>query len=234
MKILTICLVLSTLSVSAEDISLCKQGWGAYQQGNYHNAIKLFKSCIDQGDLSNATLARTYRNMGIVANGSNYSKEAISYYNKAIELNPKDIWFDYVNKGNAYSNLDQFDKAIKSYQKAFIVKPHFNEAYYNLGLVYDRMGDLDKAIFYYKLAYENGLKTPQLMERIHHHDIKFPTIDELRGISETTQANQYLSVDKVSQVNRMNGLSCSGNVTRGFTLHPDSKEIESEKSYKFK
>lgn len=234
MKKIILCLVLTTLSVSAEDISLCKQGWGEYQRGNYHGAIELFNSCIDQGGLSNATLARTFRNMGIVANGSNQSRKGLGFYRKAIALNPADIWADYVNKGNAHSNLSEFDEAILSYQKAFETKPNFNEAHYNLGLVYDRVGDVDKAITNYKLAYENGLNTSQLMERVNHHGITFVTIDEFIGVSETTQVGQYFPAVEISQVYRMDELSCSGHGGRSFSQHPERQLINSEKSYGFK
>jgi len=233
MKLRVVCLFLITTSLSAEDISLCKQGWGEYQSGNYHKSIELFDLCIDQGQLSQETLARTYRNMGIVANGSHQSKEALEFYNQAIALKPKDIWFDYVNKGNALSNLGQFDEAILSYQKAFHVKPDFNEAYYNLGLVYDRMGQVDKAISHYKQAYEYGLNTPQLMERINHYGIKFSPIDEFVDLSTDTQVTQHSPVDEISQVYRMDELNCGGNGGRSFSQHPEHQLIKAEKTYKF-
>lgn len=233
MKLYVVSLLLITTSLSAEDISLCKQGWGEYQRGNYHKSIELFNKCIDQGQLSQATLARTYRNMGIVANGSHQSKEALVFYNQAIALNPKDIWYDYVNKGNALSNLGQFDEAILSYQKAFHVKPDFNEAYYNLGLVYDRMGKAGKAMGSYKKAYEHGLNTPQLMERITYHGIEISPIDKFDSLSTEAKMTQHFPVNEINQVNRMNELSCGANIGRSFSQHPDHQLIKTEKSYEF-
>lgn len=225
---------LITASVTAEDLSSCKQGWAEYQRGSYEGSIKLFNACIEQGDLSQATLAQTYRNMGIVANGSDKSIEALKFYDKAIVLEPKEVWFDYVNKGNAYSNLGQFDDAIKSYQQAFQSKPDFNQAYYNLGLVYDRKGDVDTAIKNYKLALEHGLNTPKLMERVSYYDIQLPSIDELAHVSDLTNRKQFLPVGEINQVYRMDELTCSGYSGRSFSQHPENQTIQSSKSYIFK
>ncbi len=44
-------------------------------------------------------------------------KKAIKYFNKAISINPERSWF-YYRKGEAYSALKMYKKAIVCYDKA--------------------------------------------------------------------------------------------------------------------
>jgi tetratricopeptide (TPR) repeat protein len=52
----------------------------------------------------------------------------------------------YLNRGVAYGNLGQFDKAIDDYSKAIELNPKYTKAYYNLGVAYANLGQWDKAI----------------------------------------------------------------------------------------
>lgn len=233
MKGMTIIFILFSNMTLAEDISLCRQGWAQYQYGEYEKSIELFNQCIDQGELTQVTLAQTYRNMGIVANGSGRSEDALTFYDKAIALGPDEVWYDLVNKGNAYSALGRFDEAIGSYQQALAVKPHFNEAYYNMGLVYNRMGRLDDAIKHYKLASKHGLNTPHLKERIHFHGIELEKIALLTDVSKQTLTNTYHPVKNIAQVSTLDSYTCQSFVGRSFSAHPQSELIKGSKTYSF-
>ena len=46
----------------------------------------------------------------------------------------------YNNKGAAYSFLDQFERAIETYNEAIRLNPQSAEAYYNRGLAFYRLG----------------------------------------------------------------------------------------------
>lgn len=78
-------------------------------------------------------------------------KEAISDYSKAIELNPEFVEA-YNNRGNSYSDLEQYDKALADYNKAIELRPNFASAYNNRGNVYRNLGELDKAVNDYNIA----------------------------------------------------------------------------------
>jgi tetratricopeptide (TPR) repeat protein len=217
----------------AEDISLCRQGWTQYQYGEYEQSIQLFNQCINQGDLTRATLAQTYRNMGIVANGSQRPEEAIVFYDKAIALEPEEVWYDLVNKGNAYSGLGEYEAAIQNYQLALTAKPHFNEAYYNMGLVYDRTGQVDEAISNYKLALKHGLQSPQLMERVQYHGIVLEKIDQFKNLSVATDTKTFLPVNQDFQVSTLGSYTCQAFVGRGIKDHPSQSLIKASKVYSF-
>lgn len=148
-----------------EDLSSCKRGWAATESGDYATGIKLFEACIKNGNLSNKSMARTYRNIGIAQKRNGEPRKAIENYDKAIALHPTDVHDDYVNKGNAWSELGDYKKALKEYDLALKSKPDYNEAYYNRGIVFEKQNQLEKAKIEFVKAYENGLRSDQLYDR---------------------------------------------------------------------
>lgn len=155
----------------AEDISLGIQGWQKTEEGDHKGAIELLKKCIAEGNLTKSSLARTYRNIGIALKRDGRPKESLEYYGKAIELAPSDVHMDYVNRGNSYSEMKEYDKALLDFDKAQKIKPDFNEAYYNRGIVYERLEKLKEAKEEFKLAYQHGLRSKLLQGRLIAHGI---------------------------------------------------------------
>ena len=80
-----------------------------------------------------------YEKLGLSEYEKGNNKQAINYFSKGIEYDPKDASL-YNNRGLAYYNLEQYDKAIADYTKAIEIKPDFADAYYNRGLAYFRKG----------------------------------------------------------------------------------------------
>jgi len=52
----------------------------------------------------------------------------------------------YVNSGNSFFELGDYDRAIADYDKAIALNPQDADAYYNRGLAYYHKGDYDQAI----------------------------------------------------------------------------------------
>ena len=166
MKILYFILfVIISSNLYSEDLTKCQEGWAQTEIGNYKKAIELFKKCVKTGKLTKGSLARTYRNMGIACNRDKQFKEAIEYYNKALELKPADSWDDYVNRGNAWSGLDDYKKAMADYDKALEIKPNYNQVFYNRGIVLEKQNKRDDALKEFKKAYQYGLRSQLLYER---------------------------------------------------------------------
>lgn len=155
----------------AEDISLCQEGWELTQSGNHKGAIELLNKCLKTGKLSDSSLARTYRNIGIAKKRDGQFEGAIESYNFALSLNPNDPWDDYVNRGNAWSELGEYEKAFANYDKALELKPNYNEAFYNRGIVFEKQGLNQKAIEEFKKSYEYGLRSPELYDRFFAHGL---------------------------------------------------------------
>ena len=81
-------------------------------------------------------------------------RQAAAEYKAIRDLNGE--WKALVNLGNAYLNLENYDKAIESEQQALLITKEINDklgeskALANLGLAYDYLGKYDKAIEYYQ------------------------------------------------------------------------------------
>lgn len=64
--------------------------------------------------------------------------------NKAIELNPTDA-IAYNNRGNAYSGLQEYHKAIEDYSRSLQIAPSA-DTYYNRAKVYFSLQEYEKAL----------------------------------------------------------------------------------------
>jgi tetratricopeptide (TPR) repeat protein len=96
-----------------------------------------------------------YIHRGVAYYGKGQFDKAISDYNKAIEINPRDA-IPYYNRGLAYGKgKGQFDKAISDYNKAIEINPKYAIAHYNIGCIYSLQNNLSKALKYLELAFQN-------------------------------------------------------------------------------
>jgi len=74
-------------------------------------------------------------------------------YDKAIELNPKDV-SSYFQRARAHSSKKDFNRAISDYDKTIELNPKDSQAYFNRGESYEKMGSAQKAITDYQKAVE--------------------------------------------------------------------------------
>jgi tetratricopeptide (TPR) repeat protein len=77
--------------------------------------------------------------------------EKVENYNKVIQLNPDDA-LAYNNRGNAYFNLGQYQRAIEDYNEAIRLKPDDALAYNNRGNAYKNLRQYQRAIMDYNEA----------------------------------------------------------------------------------
>jgi tetratricopeptide (TPR) repeat protein len=118
--------------------------------GIIFGAVFLFLAgCATEKPVERAPLpqetAQTYFNRGVESSEKGDFREAISNFNKAIDVNPEFV-VAYLNRGYSYSRRGEFDKAIADYTKAIELNPRYAVAYHNRGFVYRRMGEYDRAI----------------------------------------------------------------------------------------
>ena len=104
-----------------------------------------------------------WRQLGNAYYDTNRPKNAITAYNKSLELDASDpnVWTDL---GTMYRRDGQYEKAIEAYNKAIQLNPTHQNALFNRGIVY--MHDLkekDKAIASWEelLAINPSARTPQ-------------------------------------------------------------------------
>lgn len=73
------------------------------------------------------------------------AKEYIKLYTASLTFNPKMVE-DYIRRGNAYSYIGEYDKAIADYDQAIKLKPNYAKAYYHRGVAYGEKREYNKAI----------------------------------------------------------------------------------------
>lgn len=74
---------------------------------------------------------------------------AINEYRMAIAMDESQAVFHF-NMGLAYYRLVLYERSIEAYQTAIDLNPEFGEAWYNLSLVLDKIGETDRAFMAYE------------------------------------------------------------------------------------
>ena len=103
------------LTLMAAAISACapagsnsnKKGLEAYQNGDYQNAVYLFKQAITQEPSEDAY----YCNLGQAYCAQGYYEEAIESFTQALQLGGSSF-YSYRGMGLAYNGLEEYEKAI--------------------------------------------------------------------------------------------------------------------------
>lgn len=99
--------------------------------------------------LSNNDLAIKYYNQGLDATEKEQYENAITFYKKAITVDPE-FAFAYDNMGICYRKLNDYDAAIKAYEKSLKIDPNGLMPLQNLGIAYIYKKDYKKAIKAYE------------------------------------------------------------------------------------
>ena len=138
--------VLVALSVS---ILSCYLIVTSKQVGYWQNNFTLSNHALKVTDYNYVA----YNNRGNgYANLSN-EKQAVSDYDKAIEINPN-FSAAYVNRGGSYFKLGNYKQAIEDLGKAIEINPRDADAYSNRGAAYARLVNRRQAIDDYDRAIE--------------------------------------------------------------------------------
>ena len=123
----------------------------------------------------NPGLAEAFYNLGNAYSRHRRYREAVTAYREAIRLKPDDAPPDsvvsfvdahqgaytrsvagyqharrYAGLANAYFNLGDNKAAIEAYSRAVGLAPDFADGHYNLGVVYERTGDVASAIRHWR------------------------------------------------------------------------------------
>lgn len=93
---------------------------------------------------------KIFNNLGTLYANKGSKDNAIKYFNETLKLDPNDATANG-NLANIYMAADP-KKAISLYKKAIELNPYFVDAYNNLGVAYEKTGNVDEAIAAYKKA----------------------------------------------------------------------------------
>lgn len=127
-----------------------RKGFSYNAQKNYEAAkTALNKSLENKKDYTN-----TYLELGFTCTRLKQNDEAIGYFNKAVELEPKSH-IAYNGIAEIYrDNIKDLDKSMSWYQKALSVKPDERKACFGMGYCLNSKGRYGEAIPYFKKAIE--------------------------------------------------------------------------------
>jgi len=98
--------------------------------------------------------AEALRKLGEAYMEENRDAAAYQKLIEARDLNPQDP-YTFFALGNFFFNKEKYDLAIENYNKCLELKPEFASVRNNLGLVYMKIGEYDKAISYFSELTDN-------------------------------------------------------------------------------
>ncbi len=124
--------------------------------------------------------AREYRRKGYELQNRGDNRGALSYYTKAIELDPS-FKEAYNDVGVVYEVLGDLGKAEEMYLEAIDIDPDYPAPYANLGFLYEKMNDKDKATYYWKRRYELGKGDDYWRQKAVEHLTKLGAVPEAKS-----------------------------------------------------
>lgn len=95
-------------------------------------------------------------------------QEAVNLYSQLIRMAPESHQY-YQFRGTAYEDWGNDVLAKKDFEKAIELCPTNAIALYRLGMAYQREGNLDKAIYYLKQAYNHNPTYQDLMGNVYNN-----------------------------------------------------------------
>lgn len=112
-------------------------------------------------------------------------QKAIGYLDEAIKLKP-DLPEAFNNRGNAYSDLKQYPRAIEDYDEAIRLKPAYAHPYYNRGLARSDLGQHEQALSDYNETIR--LKPDETNAYINRGNTYFIQGDKTQGCDDAKKA----------------------------------------------
>ena len=126
------------------------------QCGIWENGLTLWTDVISKYK----TIPSSYNNRGVLLMGDKRYDEALSDYNKAIELKP-DYAMAYNDRGLLFVRKERYDEALSDYNKAIRLEPQNESSYTNRGIILAMKKDYEGAIKDFDKAIELHPDNPE-------------------------------------------------------------------------
>ncbi|MBU0994033.1 MAG: tetratricopeptide repeat protein [Proteobacteria bacterium] len=115
----------------------------------WKNSNTLFSHSIDVSDKNYLA----YNNLGCALSNQGHIAEAISHYEKAIEIYPI-YTMAYCNLGISLLEQSRFQEGVDCFKTALQFNPKYHEAYYHMGYAYANQGLIKKAVTSFQTLFE--------------------------------------------------------------------------------
>ncbi|CAF3363082.1 unnamed protein product, partial [Rotaria socialis] len=132
--------------------------------GHFGQAEELYNELLENAS-HDSDRAHIYHMLGMMKNNQGEYQQAVTFYEKSLEIKRKTLPKDhaslaptYSNIGAVYKNMGEYSKALEYYEKSHQIleislpptHPDLAISYNNIGGVYDSMGEYSKALEYYE------------------------------------------------------------------------------------
>ena len=133
----------------------------------YRDALIIYENIFKENN--SLEIANIYNNMGVAYENKKDNKQALYFYEKALNMRKglydyehPDIAYSYSNIAGVYDHLEEFDKAIAYYQKSIdVLKKSKGSKHLDVGLMYNNiaatyynMEELVKSLSHFNQALE--------------------------------------------------------------------------------
>jgi tetratricopeptide (TPR) repeat protein len=169
---------LQELTKSMQDVTEGPTGWFRLGRlmmkvAQFDKAQQVFEMILDQ-TTDEKEKGEIYYYLGWIKYDQGKYTEAITYYEKSLEIRQKtlpanhlNLAGSYNNIGIVYNNMGEYSKALSSHETALEIRqktlpanhPDLATFYNNIGEVYRNMGEYSKTLSYYEKALEIDQKT---------------------------------------------------------------------------
>ncbi len=134
------------MAIDDDSCASCGLGMVYHRQGREDEAAKTLKKAISLNPEDTCPydqLGRMYYDLG------QYT-ESIEAFRQEVKLQPSSVAYHFL--GNGYYFTEKLEEALAAYQEAIRLTPNYEEAYIELGKVYNRLGCHADAIDSYQHA----------------------------------------------------------------------------------
>jgi len=136
--------VLKDNKYAAAYAGLCEAYWGMYLLERHGNLVEQAQQACLKAEILDADLAEVQVALGAIYNGRGRLQKAIVAYNKAIQLEPRNI-DAFVGLADVYTNINKPKLAEQTYRRAIELQPGNWEAWVNYGRYQFNAGQFNKA-----------------------------------------------------------------------------------------
>ena len=131
----------------ATSVDASRAGVASYARGDVAGSIAQFTDAV----AASPTDAQALNNLGQALVRAGRAREAIPYFDRAIGVNDGS-WTYHFNRARAYSELQEWERAIAGYRESARLFPDDYATAFNLGRALQASGNLSGAIVAYERA----------------------------------------------------------------------------------
>lgn len=170
-------------SISREYIKCLFESSGSTYRKEFEQAVKKLQAAIQM----NPSYPYAYWNIGLLYISLGDYQKAISYYKKAVEINPSAE--AYYGLASAYGYAKQHQDVIAYSKKSLEIDPNYPFSYFNLGVAYWSLEQYDK-------AKENLQKASKLFKKQEDYNDEDAVEGQLERLEGIISGRKFLPVSK--------------------------------------